>query len=166
MSLTLFDERRAEGAVAERSIQGIFLDSGLWAVSPVNRRASRDFEIRFLAGGQTELVEVKNETRYATSGNIIIETRQGCRGKAAGIMASEATVVIHVLAERGAVYRRQSMVNWILNHKKPRDRRRFSGADNGNEGFVVAIAEVSGLTWFEVCELSSLPWSSVLQGTP
>lgn len=164
MSLPMFEERRAEGAVAERRVQTIFLDSRRWAVSPVNMRASRDFEIRFLPGGHTELVEVKNESRYADSGNIVIETRQGVRGKEAGIMASEATVVIHVLGERCAVYRRQSMVNWLFKNKTKGDRKTFGGADNGNEGILLSIREVEGLPWFDVCDLVALPYSTVLEG--
>lgn len=163
MSLPLFHERREEGESAERSIQGIFLGSELWSVSPVNRGASRDFEIRYLAGGHTEIVEVKNESRYAHSGNIVIETRQGAYGNPAGIMTSESTVVIHVLGQKAGIYRRQKMVNYLLATKTKKDRRRFAGADNGNEGFVLSLAEFTECNWFDHCELSALPYSTVLQ---
>ena len=124
-------------------------------------RARYDFQ--FIYNNQTHRVEVKNEDRYADSGNICIEVQQGFppRAKPSGVAFSEATLFIHTLCESCVVYRRRDMVVYLREQESIGKLRRRSFGDNNNKGFIVPTKRLYSLPWFDYLPTNKIAESRV-----
>lgn len=151
-----FEVLLKEGQATEMLVASLMLEAG-HAARVRNHGMSRDLEVT--VGNLTFWVEVKNEDRYADSGNLCIEMKQGLSGKPSGISTSEAQVWIHTLGQQAALYRVQPMRLFIKSSGMlPAP---FKGADNRNEGVLVPIASLAVFPWFEQCELVAVGHSRV-----
>jgi hypothetical protein len=99
------------------------------------RDNSADFECTVLDCEHS--IEVKNEDRYAGSGNICIEMYQGRRPRPSGILASKATICIHTFGEIFACYPRIDMVTLVKKWEANGMQLQAFG-DNCNKGYITS----------------------------
>ena len=145
------------GATAQDRVTDVLRAAGGFA-NNVDDFSRYDFELHF--NNHTFRVEVKNEDRYATSGNICVETRQGFPLRPSGVAWSEATVFIHTLMNFCVVYRRREMHAWLRDEFKG-GRKEQAFGDNNNRGFVIAISVLESADWFDYCRFADMPSSSI-----
>lgn len=156
MSLPLWDERLAQGESVEAVLRAHLATVG-WAVFGGPETSAYDFATH--NGRQWFLVEVKDETAQATTGNLCIEVRQGQDKRPSGISTSESNVTIHHLGANTVLYRTQHM---RLHLRRERYRPQpFRGADNGNTGVLVPIGTLAQEPWCEVVRSERLHKSRV-----
>lgn len=154
----LFESRAAEGRDAESRVLDVFVKAG-WRVQWRMYRSRKDLEVGMPNG--TEFIEVKNEDKYAHSGNICVEIYQGNPSRFAGMLDSEATVCVHTLRDECIAYRRNQMVKEILLRYDSGEwvPQLFRGADNHNGGFILSKAQLLAFSWVDRLPLVQLPQS-------
>lgn len=158
-----FKAQRQVGEAGERRVLDVFMRSGHgvhW--NPSGRR--KDLEVRFPHG--TELIEVKNEDRFAHSRQACVELYQGLRQKTpSGLKVSEATVIVHLFGDDCLVFRRVEMLLWL--EQRIADGSEyvvaFGKSDNGNCGVLLNQMVVAMRPWAEWLPLEQLPQSRVFK---
>ena len=117
-----------------------------------------------IPGGFTERVEVKDESNFSASGNIVLETRQGRKPKPSGLMISESSVVIHVLGDKAILYRTQPMRLWLRKMLKSKKyvMKSFGKSDNYTAGVILPIKDVNE-NWFDIISLDDITTSKVFK---
>jgi hypothetical protein len=137
--------RQGEGL--ERKIAGGMYSEG-WFVGgkkPGNY-PSRDIDVLIPTLGAWHRVEIKDESNYAESANIVVETYQGNPRHPSGIMTSESTICLHYLSEsKIVIYKTNSMRLWLPVSGLVESI--FRKADNSNGGYIVPIAKLPAGTW-------------------
>jgi hypothetical protein len=147
-----FHESLALGQRAEDRIATTLYGAG-WAVQRHNRDARCDLQV-WIAYGRAELVECKDESRYAGSARIAVELWQGEPSRPSGLSTSEATVWVHVLGDVVALYRTAPMRLWVRTCRLPVDV--FRGSDNAARGVLVPMERLRDGRWFDVADLGRL----------
>src|SRR5690606_28647757 len=124
-----WEERLAQGEAAEAALRAHLARVG-WTVAPGAK--SNAYDLLTNDGSRWHMVEVKDESRYASSGNVCLETHQGSPPRPSGISISEASITVHVLGERALVYRTQRMRLALRAWRFPPEP--FAGSDNSTRG--------------------------------
>ena len=157
-----FEIQNAKGQDAERRVAHILVDAG-WGVKWLSRGNKHDLSVEPPSG--TERVEVKNEDAFAHSGNLCIELFQGPARKPSGLAVSEASVCIHTLGETCAIFRKQPMLNHVMEAQRRNPPLyqviQFGRADNANQGLKVPRIVLSLRDWYEEVPLEQLAASRV-----
>lgn len=143
-----FEDALLFGNSAQDRVTDAIRKAGGFA-NKVDDRARYDFELHY--NNHVFRVEVKNEDNYAQSGNICVETRQGQPLRLSGVAWSEATVFVHTLDDKCALYRRRDMQVWLRCEMKAGHRYEQRFGDNNNRGFVLAIDDLVDFEWFDYC---------------
>lgn len=144
MSLPLWTERLEQGESVEAALRAHFAFAG-WHVFGGPHTAAYDFAAH--NGRQWFLVEVKDEGKQATTGNLCIEVWQGPDRDPSGISTSESNVTIHHLGATIVLYRTQRMRLYLRSQKLR--VHTFRGADHDNRGVLVPISAVARESWCE-----------------
>ena len=165
--------RLAEGEAKEAELVKVFRQHGCEA-HIANQSAGRDIEAR--VADHWHIIEVKNEDQYAKSGNICIELYQGkLRKVPSGLLVSDANIWIHTLAEKVVLYsawRMRELLRFRLRKSHGpllvppvslKEVRPFAGADNGNEGVILNVADVSIQSWGDMMVFDEFPKSVVFR---
>lgn len=139
-------ERRAQGHSVEAAARAHFAEVG-WTVAPGPDNFSYDMLLN--NGRRYFLVEIKDESKHAHTGNLCIELRQGADGMPSGISISESNVTIHYLNENAVLYRTQRMRMHLRQHRSRYSIRRFPNSDNANVGVLVPVISVRREPWCE-----------------
>lgn len=156
----LWEQRLTEGVQAERLISMALAKAGWW-VMPANDTAAYDLATH--NSTRLFLIELKDESRYATSKNFCIELLQGPNSKPSGLSISESSVCIHVFGKMCGLYKTQAMRLFLKASARSRRYpvKAFSAADNFNKGILLPIVEVSKELWCDYTELEKLTESHV-----
>lgn len=149
-----FEQLKAVGKVGESAVADAFYEAGWW-VHLRSQGSRRDLAV--MLGERTELIEVKNETRFADSGNVCIELAQGYPLRLSGVFTSESTIYVHYFGDISLVFRTRFFLldfnEYIRNH----GWKEFPGADNGNRGLIVPRRAFEGFWWAKEVATKSLP---------
>ena len=137
-----WDKRLVEGKEAEERVKSLLRPKpgAIILDTPEDVEGRQDFEM--LYNGHAFRVEVKNEDKKVSTGNICVEMCQGVPlMRVSGILASEATVWIHTLQDECVVYRKLAMLRYCLNKvKKGTELRKFG--DGGRcRGLIFTLGE-------------------------
>lgn len=163
----LYETQNAFGTEAEQRVAQYLTNAGWWVNTAPSSRAERDLSA--ILGHRCLSIEVKNEDRYADSGNICIETQQGQEARPSGLAITESNVVVHTLGDRVALYRAQPMRMWLRANMERHglELRYFGEADNRNAGVVLPVRLLQGVErWFECCKVDALARSEVWTWVP
>jgi hypothetical protein len=152
--VTTFDISNAVGKVAERVVAEAFLAAGWW-VQMRHHGARRDLAV--MRDNRIELVEVKNEERFARSGNFCVELYQGFPSRVAGVLTSESSVYVHYFGDTSLVFRTQAFRLFLDVYMRQHPWREFPGADNGNGGLIIPRKEVTAFPWATETPTQQLP---------
>ena len=143
-----FEQELLFGQQAEGRVRDLLQYAGAF-VSKYGNTNKNDFQVVF--NNQTHRVEIKNEDRYASSGNICAEVLQGIPQKPSGVMVSEASLIVHTLADRCAIYRRSPFCAWLRDEYRNKRIKLKSFGDNHNQGFIVPVNSLLQYTdWFDI----------------
>lgn len=145
------------GKAAEFLVAKLLLIDG-WQVQMVDQRSA--YDLWALKNDRMHTFEIKNEDRYADSGNICVEIAQGNNLAPSGISSSEATIWIHTLDNMAVIYRTIDMKDY-LRHNPDKLKVRSHG-DNNNRMFIVPIEYIQENPWANLLPMGELVNSPVL----
>ena len=154
-----FDEQNEFGRTAEQRVADVMMQAGCF-VSRKFAGARHDLAV-IMPSASTELLEVKNEDRYADGENVCLEIGQ--HGEPSGVLKSEATIGIHTFGKRCLVYRMQPLRLWLETCIKEHGFPIRNFGDNGNCGVIVPRKLFMTKPWAELTEVSRLPSSKVFR---
>ena len=104
------------------------------------------------------LLEVKDESAYASSPNLCIEFQSGSDCHPSGIYTTEASLQVHVFGDTCIIFKTQPMRNFL--HDKLHDGtyqiKLFRNGDNHVGGILVPKADIEGMPWAEILPLNDL----------
>lgn len=154
-----FQQELEFGQQAEGRLRDLLQFAGAF-VSKFGNSNKNDFQVVF--NNQTHRVEIKNEDRKASTGNICIEVLQGLPAKQSGIAISEATLVIHTLCDRVCIYRRARMLEYVRNEYRERRLILKRFGDNHNMGFIIPIVSLlNHYEWFDARPMTTISESAL-----
>lgn len=142
------------GMTAEMRIRKIYEAAGYLVIGPL--KGSKSDLIVTDGHLYGDLLEVKNEERYASSGNLCIETSQGDRNgnrKYSGIQQSQSTVCVHYFGDYCVIYRTVACRRHLARLVGCGRVRHKQFGDNKNEGIV--ISKHSLLIWNYCAEVAT-----------
>lgn len=154
--MSRFDDQLLFGQAGEVRVRDTLCEGG-GLVSKFGHTNSNDFQL--VIHNKAHRVEVKNEDRYAYTGNLCIELQQGrVTRKRSGLAISEASIVVHTLGDNAALYRAAKMREHLWNEMRAGrlGMELFRGSDNGNRGVIVAIGDFQFQPWFDYRLMSEL----------
>jgi hypothetical protein len=155
-----FDQSLAVGHLGEKRVFDCLAEAQ-WFVKWDNDGPKRDIiATPPFAGGVQERIEVKNEDKFAERPNACIELYQR-KTVPSGLQTTEATVVVHTLAEMVLVYRKQPCLNWILQRLQSGQSKLADFGDNGNRGVLEPQILIGMKDFANYIPLSELPHSRV-----
>jgi hypothetical protein len=151
-----FSQALEYGERAESQVAQLFVDAGIMVLRD-HSDARHDMVVQL--DGRFHVVEVKDESRHADSGNVVVELMQ--RGKPSGLSVSEASVYIHLLSTDAIVYRVQPMRLWLKAHALDLATYWRSFGDNRNQGYVLPYRLFAEKPWAEKVSLEGLTLSRI-----
>lgn len=124
------------------------------------KESGRDLNVR--VHKPIERVEIKDESNYFGTGNVVIERSQGDPKQPSGIGITTADVFLHVFGTDGpfVLYRVQQMKVFLQMNLYRWPAKLFSGSDNNNHGHLVKYAEFISQPWAELCNSWDELWMS------
>lgn len=152
-------QAHAQGVQTEDALREYFEANG-WRVSNNHNTSSYDFAVN--TGQFIALVEVKDESNYQGSPNILLELTQGNPPKPSGLSVSESTIMLHYFREYAVLYRTQSMRLHLKGAGVSYQVERFGRSDNNNRGIKLPIDSLD-VPWFDVRSVESLVESPVFK---
>jgi len=152
-------QAHAQGVRTEDALREYFESKG-WRVSGNHNTSAYDFAVN--TGEFIALVEVKDESNYQGSPNILLELTQGNPPKPSGLSVSESTIMLHYFREYAVLYRTQSMRLHLKQLQKVYQVERFGRSDNNNQGIKLPIDSLDA-PWFDVRSVESLVESPVFK---
>ena len=155
-----FEEQNEIGKGGERRVFDSFVSAGCF-VQLRHEFHRRDLSV-ITPSGMLEFIEVKCEDRYATSGNVCIEVRQGSERKWSGLMKSESTVFVHTLNHACLAYRTNDMRLWLLENGRQLGEPKVYG-DNNNRCYLLPVGTVKKFPFADFTSVRNLPWSKLFQ---
>lgn len=135
-----FKQDLKQGQKIEDALLKCMIDNG-WKVRRNNTWA---YDLAVFTNTRFHLVEVKDESNYADSGNIAVEMYIGKDKRKSGILKSDANVYIHYLAGRCIVYRKTEMLQYILGAIQEGSLKSFEygKGDDHVEGVLLRISDL------------------------
>lgn len=153
------------GKAGERRIIDALESSGLFE-QVVGGNANADFDFVAVKSSRSWRVEVKDESRYASSAYMLIETYQGNPKRPSGIMTSKSDITIHIFGSTCRMYETREMrllVKKLLMPPPAQSEIQFGKADNGNGGLRMGITCMHGrlTNWFQEIDIESVAYSKL-----
>jgi hypothetical protein len=156
-----FNESLAVGQNAELQVATLFLRAGYW-VKWANSGRSQDLCV--MKNDIPILIEVKDDIRGQTTGNIFVETQQGNPAQSSGLLTTEASIWVHLLGDMCTVYRAAQMRIRIFRLVHTEQLSRCEAGDNHNRGYVLRINDFTDEWWFDYRPLDTIANSPLLMG--
>jgi len=150
-----FEEALEVAQRTEDRVAWAMFQSCLASIRKANDGHSQDLFV-FL-GNRPFRVEVKDESNYATSGNLCIETGQGfdVSHRRSGILTSESTITVHAFLFDCAQYRTQPTRNFLVEWVKSGNVLRKFG-DIGNTGWIIPRKVLLSKDWYAEVSLDDI----------
>jgi hypothetical protein len=151
----------AIGRSTESVIAGILVEAGLRVMAGPNTYAY-DMAVG-IPGLRCHLLEVKDESNYASSPNLCLEFHAGEDEHPSGIYTTEANLQVHVFGEQCYLFKTQPMRNFLHDklHEGTYEIKRFRNGDNKVAGVLVPKADIASQPWCDVIELERLAESNL-----
>lgn len=156
-----WDETFSSGLLMEDKLETIFHQRG-WTTLHRGTDAAYDLALA-KPSGKVFLLEVKDESNYAHTGNVCIEMVQGHGKKPSGIRTTNSSVWIHVLGETSVLYRVAEMRLLIAFCRNRLRYTSFKNSDNFTQGYVIPKSLFVGEVWADELSTVEIPNSKLLR---